>query len=1260
MQVRSRIACLSAAVLAVAYGGSAVQARNLIFDATQSGAPTGSDGTPGGIYIWDNLTTPNWVDLDAPAGDVVFSSAIPDSARFGQSTAAPVGTAGASFIIALASDVTVQNLTFAAATDGTSFTIGDLGDGLQTLTIAGDVIKSAPAGTPKVELTNAIQLTAVNHNFVIRDTGGDAQPEMTFTTEIGGAGSVTLDNYLNNTVNDQYGTLGFLADNSYSGGTNVNAGRLVIKSSGSLGTGLVTVNNAGALWVAGPGVTTGTIANGDLSIANAIKITRSDYGSTGAFDKYRDAIRFTNDGSFNTHTLSGGIDVASTDARISVNTNRVIISGPLTTSTGTGVLHLTSDNDFNAFVRLTADNTAFGAAGGAIRISGGLELEVTNDNQLGGTGTKLYLSGGSIHATGALGASGSPFMTNFGAGVTHDITGAAVNTGINVDGGQTFNVVGLSGVAVGKRGLGTLNFDGTTTANTFTGAPFFDAGDVNFAGTTSFGGFRIRNASLNIGNGAVVNTTSTFSNIGSDTPDNGTVNVTGTGQLNLANLQDFYVGDNAGTATAVTTGTLNVSGNAVVTARGDQYFGRNAFTKGTLNLSGDAVYNNGVAGAFRALRIGNGTATATGFANVSGNATINSNGELYVGRAGGTGVLTQSGGTINANQGGGNSFVVGGDGNSTGTFTKTGGATNVTGETWIGNGNGKGTFTQTAGTYVGNSWFVVGRGGALGTLDLSGGTITKQGGDNSYIGESNNTNTSTMTVRGTGAFNATTGEFWVGQGGGKGVLNIGTAAGQASNADVAASFSVNNWLAIARANGASNGTLNLYGGTLTKTGGGYLAVGSGGTAVLNQSGGTLVSNGTFIGEASNGTANLSAGTATFTGAFSIGQNGGVFGTLNVSGTASVAVPDVKFGNNGGTGGGTLNLTGGTLTGASFTPGAGSGAKIFNLDGGTLRAAVASTNFVGASIASNVLAGGAKIDTNGVAVTYNSSLNHGGAAATDGGLTKSGLGTLTLTANNGYTGATAVNGGTLVAGNAGALGSAPAVMVNANATLQVAPTVAGIGVNTLAVDALGKVDLTKSAIVVRNGSFSTYEALVASAFVNGGNYDYAGNGIGSSNATARAAIDGATGVGVVSNADLGYTSYRGVTGLTGLANEILVAYTFAGDTDLDSDVDGDDFSGFLTGVNSPGAAGTWVTGDFDYNQVVNGEDFSAFLTGLSLYQGNPVLNLTAADMSGLYARLVAGDLTFDQVLSQVPEPTSLAAGIGALALVAGRRVRRKVS
>ena len=1208
---RLRIARLSAAVLAVVSSGSIVRAADLVWDIDPATA-----GPQDGAGTWDT-TALRWYD----GTNTVAWTNVGNNASFGNATNAYVG-ASAPIPIEFGSAIVVNDLAVGTAANGAYYNFSDFNGG--SLAVNGNITKTTGGGGVQFLLNNGLSLSAGNHTIGVRDTPFDLVPELTFNSAINGVGaSVTIDNasnYAGAAVDIQYGTTAFNVANGYTGGTNVVSGRLLVNDDNALGTGLVTISSAGQLAFAGAGTTVG-----DVTIGNAIKITRSEYATANTNNRYTDAISANNDGGTNTITLNGAFDVASTDARVAANTNRIVINSALTTSTGTGVLTL--NGDFAGFVKLTADNTAYSAAGGSIKIIGGVELEASDEKNLGGPTSKLLLAGGTIRPLGTLGAPGSAFLTNFGA---HDLSGAPVNTGLDLDATQTFVVNNLNGTAIGTRGAGTINFNGT---NVFTGTPFFDGGVVNVNGSTTLGGFRLRSPVVNIGTGAVVTTTAGISDIGSDKPDNGTVNVTGNGQVNLASF-DFYVGDNAGSATAVTTGTLNVSDSAVFTARGDQYYGRNAFTKGTLNVSGNAVYNNGVAGAFRALRIGNGNATASGFANVSGNGTINSNGELYVGRAGGVGVLTQSGGTINANQGGGNSFVVGGDNGSIGTFTKTGGATNVAGETWIGNaGAGTGTVTMSAGTFTGNSWFVVGRGGALGTLNLSGGTITKQGSDNAYIGESNNTNTSTMTVSGTGTYVGSTGEFWVGQGGGKGVLNIGTLAGQPSNADAAASFTTNNWLALGRANGASNGTINLYGGTLTKQGGNFLAIGSGGTGVLNQTGGTLNSSGTRLAEASAGSLNLSAGNSTFTGEFSLGYTGGAVGTLNVSGSANVVLPAVVIGVNSTTAanGGVLNLNGGTITATSFVGGAsaaGSALRNFNFNGGTLLAASDQATFIGAKVNTVVSTGGAKIGPNAHAVTVVSALVHDGAlgAAVDGGLTVSGTsGTLTVAGANTYTGASTVNGATLAFGRAAAAPAASSLAVNSGGT-----AVLGLQATSWA---QGNVDAkyTQANLAIAAGGVldlkNNYLTITAPTITK--------SVLKTMKADGR--LVQTTGV---SGRAVGYT-----TSGAGLA----VAYSAIGDSNLSGDVNSSDISAVVLGGkyvgDGSGPDAFWDEGDWNGDGKASSADISSLVLA-GTYNSGPyggssapaggaaslTSNLVVAGTSGngvadIVYNVATGDLSF---------------------------------
>jgi autotransporter-associated beta strand protein len=148
-------------------------------------------------------------------------------------------------------------------------------------------------------------------------------------------------------------------------------------------------------------------------------------------------------------------------------------------------------------------------------------------------------------------------------------------------------------------------------------------------------------------------------------------------------------------------------------------------------------------------------------------------------------------------------------------------------------------------------------------------------------------------------------------------------------------------------------------------------------------------------------------------------------TLNDSATFTSG-RTVCIGDSGATG--VLTLNGGVVTVPALTKGAASVASTINFNGGTLKAstgvlgwydayasktAAGLGNFIqGTGFAVNVLEGGAKIDSNGLNVTIGQQFQHAGTAATDGGLTKLGPGSLTLFSKSNYSGPTVVNDGTL--------------------------------------------------------------------------------------------------------------------------------------------------------------------------------------------------------------------------------------------------------
>lgn len=222
----------------------------------------------------------------------------------------------------------------------------------------------------------------------------------------------------------------------------------------------------------------------------------------------------------------------------------------------------------------------------------------------------------------------------------------------------------------------------------------------------------------------------------------------------------------------------------------------------------------------------------------------------------------------------------------------------------------------------------------------------------------------------------------------------------------------NNPNSIVGQNTAGTSTLAVTGGSLTVDGGQGFVLGNGGGSP------------TGILTISSGTATIIAGSATIDNQ----QNEIAMGRDSNSDTSS----------------GIVNLNGGVLaTGRQFVRGGDSGdasvgSATFNFNGGTLRALASQTSGNGwfetattgnfQNVTTNVLAGGATIDTNGFNANINTVLAHGGSG-TDGGLTKLGAGTLTLGAADTYNGGTTISSGTLALSSAGSINSSSGITIN---------------------------------------------------------------------------------------------------------------------------------------------------------------------------------------------------------------------------------------
>jgi autotransporter-associated beta strand protein len=262
------------------------------------------------------------------------------------------------------------------------------------------------------------------------------------------------------------------------------------------------------------------------------------------------------------------------------------------------------------------------------------------------------------------------------------------------------------------------------------------------------------------------------------------------------------------------------------------------------------------------------------------------------------------------------------------------------------------------------------------------------------------------------------------------------------------------------------GTLNVAGGTITSTGGGFdVGNAAGDNASFNMSSGSISCLNSDIVIGANGTSgsaswNQSGGTITdntgnhvYTGMgtgstninFSgglfnlVGQNGSVTFTIGgrnvtsvtVGGTADVKAAYLRYGWATGltsTMGGTMSLNGGTLEVNRVGHDVTVSQSVFNFNGGTLKAlATNTTTFMTGLATANVRENGAVIDSNSFNVTISQALLHSGSNAIDGGLYKLGSGTLTVSGANTYNGATTIGNGVFAIGSEGASAGAGACL-----------------------------------------------------------------------------------------------------------------------------------------------------------------------------------------------------------------------------------------
>jgi autotransporter-associated beta strand protein len=429
-------------------------------------------------------------------------------------------------------------------TSGT-LTIGDpgaLGSGALTLT-SGTLSATGSA----INLTNAVVLAgnaslggSVNITF---SSGNGVTLTGNRTLSVTGSGVMTIATFIHESVSGRSftksgsGTLVLQQANSYTGGSGLTAGTLLLGDNNALGTGLVSLTG-GTLAATGEAL---TLAN-NLSLAGTV-------GLGGSLD-----LNFAG-----TATLTGNCALNVTNTGTTTFANTIMESGGsrALTKNGSGLLVLSGANTYSGGTVLTAGTLGVGVVnalgtgtltlrGGTIVAQGGA-MTLANAVVLGGNVT--FGGSNDLIFTGAVTLTGNRTLTVTNTGMT-TFTGAIGQSGghygLTKSGSQTLTLTGTStytGATTISRGTLLVNGTLTSAVTVSSGGALAGSGNVG-AVTVSSGGTLapgtssdtaiLSTANVALGSGAAFNVV-----LGGLTPGSGgydQLNVTGTVNLGSSTL----------------------------------------------------------------------------------------------------------------------------------------------------------------------------------------------------------------------------------------------------------------------------------------------------------------------------------------------------------------------------------------------------------------------------------------------------------------------------------------------------------------------------------------------------------------------------------------------------------------------------------------------------------------------------------------------------------------------------------------------------
>ncbi len=325
-------------------------------------------------------------------------------------------------------------------------------------------------------------------------------------SEIGATGRANL-------IKTGAGRLKLNAASTYTGATTINNGALVITHSDALGTGTdedgrVTVNAGGTLELEGPATGAG-LSLGKLLTLNgrgfntgtaAAPVTRGALLNATGANTWSGAItlagdttinNLSNTGTGNTLTLGGGISGATFTLTVAGRGNTLIsgVIGATTgglSKTGTGTLTLGATNTYTGLTRVEDGTLKLGGdnainSGGSLVVAGGIFDLAGYDNTFSG----VQLLSGTMTDSGR--------TVSVTVSTSTSVTGKLTlnNDGTADSGRRYFDLregtvsAGLAGTAgLRKTGAGKVTL---TSANSYTGATFIDAGTLSIGDNHALG-----------------------------------------------------------------------------------------------------------------------------------------------------------------------------------------------------------------------------------------------------------------------------------------------------------------------------------------------------------------------------------------------------------------------------------------------------------------------------------------------------------------------------------------------------------------------------------------------------------------------------------------------------------------------------------------------------------------------------------------------------------------------------------------------------